>query len=374
MNTKDCLMVNDMKKILLISNMYPSSKYPGYGIFVKKSEEILSNKYKIVKSVMYKSDNMIKKIISYLIFYTKTILKGMFVNYNYIYGHYISHIALPILFIHFFRPRKKIILNVHGNDIVPENRKDEKMKKWSKRVIKIADKIISPSKYFKNVLVNEYKVEPEKIIIFPSAGIDNKIFKKINKNYSLKKCRLNSKYRYIGYVSRIDTNKGWDIFIEAARMIKKIYNFDNVKFLMIGYGNEIEKLHSLIAKYDLKKDVIYLDNVPHNDLVYYYNCMELFVFPTYRKSESLGLVGLEAMACEVPVIASDKYGPTSYINDQKNGFLFKTNNSKSLTNSIINVLGLTQSEIEKIKKNALQTAESYYTINISDILTDIFEK
>ena len=52
-------------------------------------------------------------------------------------------------------------------------------------------------------------------------------------------------------------------------------------------------------------------------LVNIYNSLDIFVFPTYRKSESLGLVGLEAMACETLVIASNNYGPTDYIKDKK---------------------------------------------------------
>ena len=46
--------------------------------------------------------------------------------------------------------------------------------------------------------------------------------------------------------------------------------------------------------------------------------LDVFVFPTYTKCESLGLVGLEAMSCEVLVTASNCYGPTSYLVDKKN--------------------------------------------------------
>ena len=59
------------------------------------------------------------------------------------------------------------------------------------------------------------------------------------------------------------------------------------------------------------------------ELALFYSAIDIFCFPTYRKSDSLGLVGLEAMACGCIVIASNMAGPTSYIKNQENGFFFK---------------------------------------------------
>ena len=78
--------------------------------------------------------------------------------------------------------------------------------------------------------------------------------------------------------------------------------------------------------------------VSQDELLDIYNSLEVFIFPTYRKSESLGLVGLEAMACERFLIASKNYGPTDYIIDNKNGFMFKPKNEIDLKNKIIHVL------------------------------------
>ena len=64
-----------------------------------------------------------------------------------------------------------------------------------------------------------------------------------------------------------------------------------------------------------------------------YLLMDCFIFPSTLK-ESLGLVGLEAMACGIPVIASDSHGPTDYIEDRKNGFLFSTGDICSLIDKV----------------------------------------
>ena len=99
----------------------------------------------------------------------------------------------------------------------------------------------------------------------------------------------------------------------------------------------------------------------------------MFAFPTYTKCESLGLVGLEAMACEVPVVASNKYGPTSYLVDNKNGLFFEQKNSEDLANKIIKILDLNQEEKKKMKNKARETAIKYDSFKTRNIILDVFK-
>ena len=62
-------------KILLISNMYPSNKYPSYGVFVKNTEDILvNNSYRVERVALRKQDNKILKVMDYIFFYMKIVL------------------------------------------------------------------------------------------------------------------------------------------------------------------------------------------------------------------------------------------------------------------------------------------------------------
>lgn len=63
----------------------------------------------------------------------------------------------------------------------------------------------------------------------------------------------------------------------------------------------------------------YIGPIPYHSLPEIYCTLDLFIFPTCLE-ESLGLVGLEAMACEVPVIGSYIGGLKDYIKDKENGF------------------------------------------------------
>ena len=58
------------------------------------------------------------------------------------------------------------------------------------------------------------------------------------------------------------------------------------------------------------------------------------MFPS-KRNESLGLVGVEALACGVPVIGSNIGGIPGFIEEGKNGFLFDPDNEHSLVEKVI---------------------------------------
>ena len=78
-----------MKKILLLSNMYPSKRYPHYGIFVRNTEKILNeNDYEVIKVVMEKEDRKFLKFWSYFIYFFKSLYMLLFKTNDYVYIHY----------------------------------------------------------------------------------------------------------------------------------------------------------------------------------------------------------------------------------------------------------------------------------------------
>ena len=168
-----------MGKILLISNMYPSKKYKHYGVFVQNTESILKNNgYQVDVSALKKKDSKLGKLGGYLSFYIKSIFLCLFHHYDYLYAHYISHCALLIKIIKKLKPSIKVIVNVHGNDVVPEDAHDEKFIPLVKSTLPLIDLCIVPSSYYQKVMMEQYGLNEDKIKIFPSGGINLMSFKK----------------------------------------------------------------------------------------------------------------------------------------------------------------------------------------------------
>ena len=102
----------------------------------------------------------------------------------------------------------------------------------------------------------------------------------------------------------------------------------------------------------------------------FYKSVDLFIFPSENKSESLGLVGLEAMAASTPVIGSNIGGIATYINDGENGFLFEPKNSMELANNIIKYMDSSAKEKNFMMNMAYKTALNYES---SKVLTTLFD-
>lgn len=362
-----------MKKVLVITNMYPSKKWPHYGVFVKNCVEILrDNKYTTDVVYISKRENKIAKFCAYLCFYVQSVFKGLLGKYDTIYAHYASHTALPILIIKYFNKKIPIIMNVHGNDVVPETSKDMKFLRLVKKVLIKSDEILCPSQYYKKILIDDYGLASKKIVVYPSGGINVSKFIDMDRNEVVQKLDLDVQYKYIGYVSRIEEKKGWNLFLDVAARLAATDS--TLRFVVVGDGEQEKEYDEKVDNLGLKKKIKKYKLLSQDQLVLIYNALDVFVFPTYRKSESLGLVGLEAMACKTLVVASDKYGPSSYMKNEENGLTFETLNVQNLYQVILKALSMSQSEKRQMTNKARMTAEEYSDKKTSDILLNIFKE
>ena len=158
--------------------MYPSKKYKHYGVFVQNTAQILENNgYKVDVSALKKKDSKLGKLVGYLNFYVKSIFLCLFHHYDYLYAHYISHCALLIKIIKKIKPNIKVIVNVHGNDVVPEDQHDEKFIPLVRSTLPLIDICIVPSSYYQKVMMEQYGLDKNIVKIFPSGGINFDIFK-----------------------------------------------------------------------------------------------------------------------------------------------------------------------------------------------------
>lgn len=362
------------KDVLFVSNMYPSEEFPHYGSFVKNTYEILEqNNLSMDLIVMHKSIGKIKKFFAYVRLFVFSFFKALFNNYDFIYVHFISHTTIGVFLPAICSKKTKLVLNVHGNDLVPDTKTDGNYLHLSKVFLKFADVVVVPSKYFEQVLRTKFKMSKQKIVIYPSGGVDINLFQKMNKKTALKCVGLDNKYKYFGFIARIEKDKGYDVFVKAISEFNKLKKWKNIKFLIVGSGQEEEKLNALIKKYKLEPYIIRKNFFPQKDLVSIYNSLEAFVYPTRMQSESLGLVGLEAMACETLVIGSNKYGPSDYLFDQENGISFHPTNYKDLAKKMALVLEMRANERKKLTKNARKKSEEYSKENTKSILINLFK-
>ena len=351
-------------KILLISNMYPSKKSPFFGIFVKNFKNQLEKKgiTFTLAVVEGRGTSKVEKIQKYFKFFLDVISAIKKNDYDVIYVHYVSHSLIPLLFVKSFI-KKPLILNAHGSDILFNNKAGEYLQKLVAPIIIKANMVVVPSEYFKDIVNDRFMIKKEKIFVSPSGGINTQLFKPKD---------MKKDIFTIGYVSRIDKGKGWDTLLKAVNLL----NTRGLVFrvLIIGSGAEEKLLLKKIEELKLENIVEYIGAKPHNELVNYFNKMNIFAFTT-RLAESLGLVGLEAMACGVPVIGSNIGGLSYYIKNGINGKLFEPSNYHELSKYIEYFMDLNDVEFKKYQVYALETAKQYDSEKVTlELLEAINEK
>lgn len=342
-------------RIFLISNMYPSKDSPDFGIFVKNFQIKLGElgaRFPYVAVIHQKNKGSLQKLRIYLKHYFSIFKFYIKNDYDIIYIHYLSHNApIFILILSFLRKKTPIVVNVHGSDIIKYN--SGFLKISNEFLLKRTNLIVVPSSYFLEIMVNEFSfLKEENILVNPSGGIDFNVFYPTKQENS-----LNEEILKIGFVSRIEEGKGWDIYLEALSILKK----KNIKFkaIIAGNGNQINKMLNEINKLQLTNEVEYLGVLEQKKLRDVYSTLDIFVFCSIRAAESLGLVGLEAMACGTPIIASDMAGPKTYVKNNINGYLFPPGNSEEIAEVLVRYYNLSLGEKKVMTKEAITTAKEY---------------
>lgn len=341
-------------KYFLISNMYPDLCSPGYGSFVKNVVDGLSHygidcKYSAL--IIGRPLSIFDKLFKYIKFYF-CILKNYFKDYDFVYIHYPNH-SLPCLLLCYLIKKRRIVVNLHGEDLLyPQKGISLFLGKLNDYFLKKVDAIVVPSPYYKEIVKKRIIDNEKNIIVSPSGGINANIFypKRID-------CNNRDDIYHLGYVGRIDPRKGWREFIGALDRLPNNFNY---RATIIGYGSEVECLKEYMRR-DKRHQIDYIPKVAHEDLREYYSQFDILIFPSMRREESLGLVGIEAMACGTPVIGSNIGGIPSYLKHKYNGFLVASGNIKQIAEYILEYCQLDISQKELYYRNCIETSKSYFS-------------
>ena len=134
-------------------------------------------------------------------------------------------------------------------------------------------------------------------------------------------------------VSRLSSEKNIDFLLDAMAHLKTDRG-DDFHLLIIGEGDERQRLEARIEQLALQQQVSLVGAVPPEHMVDYYQLGDVFVFAS--KSETQGMVVLEAMAAGLPVVALRSSGIEDVVKDGENGY--KTPENLSLWCQRVNTL------------------------------------
>ncbi|XHH08376.1 MAG: glycosyltransferase family 4 protein [Candidatus Bathyarchaeia archaeon] len=200
-----------------------------------------------------------------------------------------------------------------------------------KQSLREADKVIAISNATKNYVLS-LGVKPSKVQVIHN-GVDLQRFKPLKnvKAEMRRKLGIPQDAKVVLTVRRLVYKNGIDTLIQCACLaIKKN---PKIVFLAVGKGPDISSVQQQIKQLGLEGNFKLAGFVPDQELHLYYNTADLFVLPS-KSGEGLPLVAQEAMACGLPVVATN-VGGISEILVKKFGKLVPANNPEAMANAVI---------------------------------------
>lgn len=183
-----------------------------------------------------------------------------------------------------------------------------------------ADKIVVVSSPLKKYLINEQKIQGNKIIITPNA-IDPEKLNVIEskKNEVVNRNDLSDKF-IIGFVGSIAKWHGVEILIKAFCRIKT--QIPNSRLLFVGGGETLEDLKKLAQKLGVGQEVIFTGNVKHEEVFTYISLMDITVLP--RTNWYMSPIKIfEYGAMGKPIVAPDNDPVKDVMINNEDGLLVK---------------------------------------------------
>jgi len=200
-----------------------------------------------------------------------------------------------------------------------------------KQTLKDADKIIAVSNATKDYVLS-LGAKPKKVKVLHN-GVDLVKFKPLagKREEMRKKLGIPQNAIVVLTVRRLVYKNGVDTLIEGANIAVK--KNPRIVFLAVGKGPDSEGVKLRIQQLGIEGNFKLAGFVSDSDLPFYYNTADLFVLPS-KSGEGLPLVALEAMACALPVIATDVGGIREVLMDDY-GKLVPPNQPELLAKAVL---------------------------------------
>lgn len=193
---------------------------------------------------------------------------------------------------------KPLVIHVHATDFDRSGGNvNPQVYQIEKEGMEASHKIITVSDRTKKMVIEQYGISPDKVITVHNAVDPLPQGKKFTTKKGFEE-------KVVTFLGRITHQKGPEYFIEAAYQV--LQKMDNVKFVMAGSGDMLDRMISRAAKLGIMDNFHFTGFLKGADVYRLFSISDLYIMPS--TSEPFGISPLEAMQSNVPVIISRQSG------------------------------------------------------------------
>ncbi len=236
------------------------------------------------------------------------------------------------------------------------DRQTKRLVGWlSKELAQPAQIIIAPSQKTKMLLERYGVTKPIQVI---PSGIDLRRFKE-SEELIQQRLHIREKYGITNqdtlfiFIGRISGEK--DILVVLNGFKELVKSQPDCYFMIVGGGPELENYRQWIIENKLDKHIFTTGMVVNTDIAGYYHAGDIFVSASL--SETQGLTFMEAMACGLPLLASDKKILEELLIEGKSGYYF--DGSAEFVEKAHKILSSSDEQRQQLKQGALELVKPY---------------
>jgi len=199
---------------------------------------------------------------------------------------------------------KPLVIHVHATDFDRSGGKvNPTVFEIEKTGMQLADKIIAVSNLTRNTVIEKYGIHPDKVVTVYNAVDPISDYDKLQLKRGITD-------KVVTFLGRVTLQKGPEYFVQAAH--KVLQKMDNVRFVMAGSGELLEKMIQWTASLGISDRFHYTGFLKGDDVFRMFSISDVYVMPSV--SEPFGISPLEAMQSNVPSIISHQSGVAEILN------------------------------------------------------------
>ncbi len=246
-----------------------------------------------------------------------------------IHVHYALPNALSAVLARGITGNVRIVTTVHGTDVTVWG-KEPSLQPVIRYGLEQSDAVSAVSQNLKNEVYTSFGLE-KRVQVIPNF-VDTRVFSRLPDS-PLRSQLARDSEKIILHVSNFRPVKRLQDLINAFFRLQR--RNPGTRLVLAGDGAEREPAEKLVQDLGLASQVTFLGT--RAELVQLYSAADLFVLPSEK--ESFGLSALEAMACRVPVVATETGGLPEVVEQGKTGLLVPVGDVEALSTSMAALLG-----------------------------------
>lgn len=219
-------------------------------------------------------------------------------------------------------------------------------------------RVIVNSNYMRNETKSVFSLPEDKLRVIPN-GVNLNKFDGYERDYDFRRRFAMDNEKIVFFVGRLVNEKGAQILIDAVP--KVLEHYYDAKFIIAGRGPQMDHLKWMSASRNVNHKVFFTGYIGDEDLLKLYKCSDVAVFPSLY--EPFGIVALEGMVANVPVVVSDTGGLGEIVHHGIDGMKAYTGNANSLGDCILELL-FNPEKADDMSRKALEKVRRVYNWDI----------